>query len=142
MPAGGKRYHWWGAEFEKGAVSLMPGQGTPPGGERPRERRCPVCGAALEGVGESDSGEFRCSRCRTVSRFERENLLALHIPGYHRRILELESMNRQLVKEIEAEGRKGPDRDPRVLGEKHRKRQDVLFEYGFLSDFSRFVEKW
>lgn len=119
----------------------MPEQRTS-SGEGAGERECPLCGAALEGVGVSESGEFRCARCRSTARFDGESLLAIEIPGYHRRLVELEAANRQLVREIEEEGRKGPARDARTLRKKHLERQDVLCEYGFLSHFREYVDKW
>lgn len=123
----------------------MPGRGGSREGNgagEPEERACPVCGAAMEGVGTSDTGEFRCGRCASGSRYEGESLLAVDIPGFHRRIAELQSMNRELVREIEMEGMRGPGRDMRFLQRKHLERRDVLLEYDLLSHFSGYVENW
>jgi hypothetical protein len=110
--------------------------------EQSREKRCALCGAVLEEVADDASGEFRCHRCGTTGRYNGVDLVAILIPGYHRRLMELESLNRELVAEIDKEGTKGPGRDMRYLQRKHLERQDVLAEYSFLSHFSGFVEKW
>ncbi len=106
------------------------------------EKECAVCGAALERVPRDRSGEFRCPRCGTTGRYSGADLVAVFIPGYHRRIAELEAGNKDLLAEIEAEGMKGPSRDMRFLQRKHLERQDLLAEYAFLSHFREFVEKW
>ncbi len=120
----------------------MPQEEDPAGREEPGERKCPLCGAVLEGVGATDSGEFRCGHCGSTARYEDENLLAIDIPGYHRRLAELESMNKELVQEIELEGMRGPGRDMQFLQRKHLERQDILCEYSFLSHFRSYVERW
>lgn len=91
---------------------------------------------------EDASGEFRCRRCATTGRYDGVDLLALFMPGYHRRVMELEARNRELIAEIEMEGMKGSGRNMRYLQEKHRERQDVLAEYSFLSHFRDFIDKW
>lgn len=96
----------------------------------------------LEGVTADESGEHRCRRCGTTGRYEGENLLALFIPDYHARLMELEKLNRELLREIDLEGFKGEYRDMRYLQKKHLERQDLLAEYAFLSFFREFVEKW
>lgn len=110
--------------------------------ERPPERKCPFCGAVLEGVFQGSSGEARCRRCGTTGRYQGENLVAIFIPRYHARLIELENRNRDLLKEIELEGMKGEYRNMKYLQKKHLERQDVLAEYAFLSHFRPFVEKW
>lgn len=107
-----------------------------------REKRCVLCGAVLEGVDECGSGEFRCGRCGATGRYDAENLQAVFIPGYHRRLMELEALNTELVGEIEMEGMKGDIRDMRYLQKKHLERQDVLREHSILSHFREFVERW
>jgi hypothetical protein len=110
--------------------------------EEAPEKKCPLCSAVLEGVDEGASGEFRCGRCGATSRYEEPDLVAMFIPGYHRRLMELEALNRELVGEIEIEGMKGEARDMSYLQKKHLERQDLLAEYAFLSHFRDFVEKW
>jgi hypothetical protein len=107
-----------------------------------KEKKCAVCGAVLEGVAEGQSGEFRCRRCGSAGRFEGLDLVAVFIPGFHRRLAELEAQKKDLVEEIEMEGMKGRGRDMRYLQKKHIERQDLLAEYAFLSHFREFVEKW
>jgi hypothetical protein len=107
-----------------------------------REKKCALCGAAHDGVPADANGEFRCARCGATGRFGGEDLTAISIPGYHRRLAELESLNRELLGEIDAEGRKGGARDMRTLQRKHLERQDILCEYAFLAHFRQFVEKW
>jgi len=107
-----------------------------------QEKRCAVCGAALEDVQDAESGEFRCGRCATTGRYKGDDLIALFIPGYFRRLAELEAQNKDLLAEIEVEGMKGEKRDMRYLQKKHLERQDLLAEYAFLSHFKEFVEKW
>lgn len=106
------------------------------------EKKCSVCGAVLEGVEASQSGEFRCRRCATTGRYEGKDLVAVFFPGYHRRLTELEARNKDLLAEIEMEGMKGPARDMRFLQRKHLERQDLLAEYAFLSHFRDYIEKW
>ena len=106
------------------------------------EKECAVCGAALEGVSRDQSGEFRCPRCGTTGRYRGADLVAVFMPGYHRRLAELETRNKGLLAEIEIEGMKGSSRDMRFLQRKHLERQDLLAEYAFLSHFREFVEKW
>lgn len=110
--------------------------------EPARERKCPVCGAVLEGVAEDASGEHRCRQCGCTGRYEGADLKALFIPGFHRSLMELDALNKELVSEIEMEGMKGPARDMRYLQKKHLERQDVLAEYSFLSHFTDFIAKW
>ncbi len=106
------------------------------------ERKCALCSAGLEGVARDAIGEYRCAHCGATGRYSGEDLVAISIPGYHRRIAELESFNRELLAQIEEEGRKGEGRDMRFLQRKHLERQDVLCEYSFLSHFREYVEKW
>jgi hypothetical protein len=106
------------------------------------ERKCALCSAVLQGVATDASGEYRCAHCGAAGRYGGEELLAISIPGYHRRLMELEAFNRELLAEIESEGSKGEGRDMRYLQKKHLERQDVLCEYAFLSHFREFVEKW
>ena len=106
------------------------------------EKKCVFCGAVLEGVQARASGEYRCRRCGTTGRYDGESLLAIFIPGYHARVMELEKRNKELVGEIELEGIKGQYRDMRYLQKKHLERQGVLAEYEFLSYFREFVERW
>ena len=106
------------------------------------ERKCPVCAAALEGVAQDASGEYRCHRCGCTGRYQGVDMVAVFIPGFHRRLMELEALNKELLAEIEMEGMKGGARDMRFLQKKHLERQDVLAEYSFLSHFSDLVAKW
>lgn len=106
------------------------------------EKKCPLCGAGIEGVEAGASGECRCDRCGATGRYEGEGLCAIFIPGYHARLEELARRNKELTQEIELEGIKGEYRDMRFLQKKHMERQDVLAEYSFLSYFREFVEKW
>ena len=106
------------------------------------ERKCPVCGAVLEGVAEDASGEYRCRNCGCTGRYEGVDLAALFMLGFHRRLMELETLNKELLAEIEMEGMKGAGRDMRYLQKKHLERQDALAEYSFLSHFTDFVSKW
>lgn len=112
------------------------------GTEPAAEKRCAVCAAVLVGVPESESGEYRCGRCGTTGRYTGVDLVALFMPGYHSRLAELESRNKDLLAEIEIEGMKGQARDMRFLQKKHLERQDLLAEYSFLSHFRDFIEKW
>ena len=102
--------------------------------------RCPLCGAEMEEAPEGDC--WRCPRCHTRARFHGEELEALDIPSYHRRMEELERMNSELTANIEEEGKKGARRDRRRLQALHLERQRVLSEYSFLSYFSCFQERW
>ncbi len=110
--------------------------------EKTSGKKCAVCGALIEGAAEADSGEYRCGRCGTTGRYEGVELVAAFIPGYHRRLAELEALNKDLLSDIEIEGMKGPARDMRYLQKKHLERQDLLAEYSFLSHFRDFVERW
>ncbi|MHB8896372.1 MAG: hypothetical protein ACYC99_14500 [Candidatus Geothermincolia bacterium] len=110
--------------------------------ETARERKCVLCGAVLEGVEEAESGEFRCRRCGTTGRYSGVDLVAVFIPGYHRRLAELEAANKDLLGEIEIEGMKGGARDMRFLQKKHLERQDLLAEYAFLTHFREYIDKW
>jgi len=110
--------------------------------EEAREKKCAVCGAVFEGIEESQTGEFQCHRCATTCRFKGVDLVAVFIPGYHRRLMELESQNKDLLAEIEIEGMKGQNRDMAWLQKKHLERQDLLAEYAFLTHFRDFVDKW
>ncbi len=101
-----------------------------------------MCGAVLEGVEPCASGEFRCGHCGVTGRYTGIDLVAIFIPGYQRRLMELEALNRELLSEIEIEGMRGSARDMRFLQKKHLERQDVLAEYSFLSHFRPFTEKW
>ena len=106
------------------------------------ERKCPVCGAVLEGVAEDAGGEYSCRHCGCTGRYAGVDLLALFIPEFHRRLMELEALNKELVAEIELEGMKGSARDMPYLQKKHQELQDVLAEYSFLSHFAGFIDKW
>src|SRR5450759_170645 len=81
-------------------------------------------------------------RGRAPGRYKELDLVAIFIPGYHRRLMDLEALNKELLGEIEIEGMKGASRDMRFLQKKHLERQDLLAEYAFLSHFRDFVEKW
>ncbi|MCJ7744886.1 MAG: RNHCP domain-containing protein [Actinobacteria bacterium] len=106
------------------------------------EKKCALCGAALEGVGARESGEHRCGRCGATGRYAGESLVAIFIPNYYARLAELESLNRELVQEINLEGARGEQRDMRFLQKKHLERQGALAEYVLISYFRPFVEKW
>ena len=106
------------------------------------ERKCALCGAVLEGVGAVESGEHRCRRCGTTGRYDGESLVAISIQNYYLRLAELESLSREMVREIDLEGSKGEQRDMNSLQKMHLQRQDALAEYSFLSYFRPFVEKW
>ena len=106
------------------------------------ERKCALCGAVLEGVADDAGGEFRCRHCGCTGRYRDQELIGMFIPGYHRRLMELEALNNELLGEIEMEGMKGPGRDMGFLQKKHLERQDVLTEFAFLTHFSRFIDKW
>ena len=106
------------------------------------EKKCALCGAVLEGVGALESGEHRCRRCGATGRYDGEDLVAIFIQNYYARLAELESLNGELVREIDLEGVKGEQRDMRCLQKKHLQRQDALAEYSLLSYFRPFVEKW
>jgi hypothetical protein len=110
--------------------------------EKAPEKKCVLCGAVFDGVHEADTGEHRCARCGTTGRYDTTGLVAIDIPNYHNRLMELEARNRELISEIELEGMKGEHRDMRFLQKKHLERQDVLAEVAFLSHFREFVEKW
>jgi Zn-finger nucleic acid-binding protein len=102
--------------------------------------KCPLCATELEAV-TGEQYQF-CPRCRTRVRFRGEELEALDIPSYHARLAELEGRNAELTGMIEQEGGKGASRDQALLQSFHLERQRVLSEYGFLSYFSRYQEKW
>ena len=51
-------------------------------------------------------------------------------------------MNAELTGRIEEEGARGEARDRGLLQSLHAERQRILSEYGFLSYFSRYQEKW
>ena len=106
------------------------------------DKKCAFCGVALEGVARGKSGDHRCGRCGATGRYDGENLLAIFIPDYHARLMELEELNREIVQEIELEGVKGEYRNMGFLQKKHLERQEVLAEHSFLSYFRPFVEKW
>ena len=106
------------------------------------EKKCALCGAALEGVGARESGEHGCGRCGTTGRYDGESLVAIFIPNYHSRLTDLENLNRELVQEISREGARGKQRDMHFLQKKHLERQSALAEYSLLSYFRPFVEKW
>ncbi len=107
-----------------------------------REKKCPLCGALLEGVSASASGDYRCGRCGSTGRYEGENLVAIFIPNYFARLAELEKRHRELVDEIYLEGLKGEARDRDYIQRMNLERQSVLAEYSMLSYFREFVEKW
>jgi hypothetical protein len=110
--------------------------------EPAEEKKCPVCGAVQEGVAGDAGGEYRCPHCGCSGRYQGVDLVALFIPGFHRRLMELEALNKELIAEIEMEGMKGAARDMRYLQKKHLERQDALAEYSFLSHFTGFIDKW
>ncbi len=111
-------------------------------GEEERYKRCPFCGALIEGVRVNASGDHRCGRCGSTGRYDGENLIAIFIPNYFARLAELERRNRELVDEIYLEGLKGDARDREYLQRMNLERQSVLAEYSMLSYFRDFVEKW
>lgn len=110
--------------------------------EEPILKKCPLCGAAIEGVTAGESGQHRCGRCGTTGRYEGENLVAIFIPGYFARLMDLERLNKEVLEEIELESMKGEYRDAAFLQKKHLERQGVLAEYSMLSYFRPCVEKW
>lgn len=110
--------------------------------DEPSYRKCPLCGAAIEDAAAGMSGQHRCGRCGSTGRYEGENLVALFIPGYFARLMELERLNKEILEEIELESIKGEYRDPAFLQKKHLERQGVLAEYSMFSYFRTFVEKW
>jgi len=110
--------------------------------EEAPEKRCVICGAALEGVAAKASGEYRCRRCGCTGRYEGEGLVALFIPDYHARLMELEALNREVLNDINLEGMKGEYRDMKYLQRKHLERQDILAEYSFLTYFKEYIDKW
>lgn len=89
-----------------------------------------------------ESGDKRCRRCGTTGRYDGEDLVAIFIPNYHARLMELEKRNREVLEEINLEGMKGEYRDMGYLRSKHLQRQDILAEYSLLTFFRSFVEKW
>jgi len=103
-------------------------------------RRCPLCDAWAEETEEA--GCSACTRCRALARFRGEELLAMHIPGFHLRLEELRRRNDELVALIDSEGSRGAARDMRHIRSLHEERQRVLSEYSFLSYFEQFVERW
>ncbi|PKQ28538.1 MAG: hypothetical protein CVT63_02355 [Candidatus Anoxymicrobium japonicum] len=103
-------------------------------------RKCPFCGVPFEGSEEGVSGERRCGRCRVAARYKGKDLLAVSIPGYYRRLIELESRGKELLMEIENERAKG--RSMSVIQKKRLEHQSILSERAFLSYFMDFVEKW
>lgn len=104
------------------------------------EKKCPLCAAELEAM--PGEGYLVCPHCRTRVRFQGEELEALDIPSYRARLAELEGRNAELTGSIEEEGSKGVSRDQPLLQSLHLERQRVLSEYGLLSYFSRYQEKW
>ena len=102
--------------------------------------RCPLCSVVLESSPEE--GCLVCPHCRTRARFRGDELEALDIPGYRARLMELERMNSELTGRIEEEGGRREARDRRLLQSLHLERQRVLSEYGLLSYFSGYQEKW
>ncbi len=66
----------------------------------------------------------------------------MNIPDYYLRLEELRRRNLEIVTLIEAEGIKGEGRDMRNIRSLHEERQRVLSEYGFLSYFEQFVQRW
>jgi len=106
------------------------------------EKKCVFCGAAHDGVAADESGEHQCRRCGATGRFEGENLVAIFIPRYEARLMELEMLEREVSGEIDLEGTKGQYRDMGFVRKKHLERQGVLSEYAFLSHFRPFTEKW
>ncbi len=102
--------------------------------------KCPLCAVVMEEQAEEDC--LACPRCLTRARFRGEELEALNIPGYRARLMELERMNVELMGRIEQEGSKREARDRGLLQALHAERQRVLSEYGFLSYFSGYQEKW
>ncbi len=104
------------------------------------EEHCPLCNAMMsEGEGVD---YLTCGRCGTLARFRGGQLDALFIPGYRRRLEELERRNRELLEMIEAEGRKGELRDMRAIRSLHEERQRILSEFSFYSYFQQFLERW
>jgi len=110
--------------------------------EQTPEKKCPLCGAFIEGAAPDASGDFRCPRCGSTGRYEGESLVALLIPGYLARMEELERRNREVLAEIDFESLKGEGRDMQYLQSKHLERQGVLAEVSFLSYFRAFVDRW
>lgn len=104
------------------------------------EERCPLCNAWMRR--EEGVDYLACGRCGTLARFSGGELDALFIPGYRRRLEELERRNRELLEMIDAEGRKGELRDMRAIRSLHEERQRVLSEFSFYSYFRQFTERW
>jgi hypothetical protein len=99
-----------------------------------------MCNGLLEPTDEE--GCHACMRCRSLSRFRGEELLAMSIPGYELRLEELRRRHAEILEFIEAESRKGSARDMRALRSLHEERQRVLSEFSFLGYFGQFVERW
>jgi hypothetical protein len=110
--------------------------------DEPVFKKCPLCGAVVGGAELCESGAHRCRRCGTTCRYEDENLVAMFIPGYFARLMELERMNLEILDDIELESIKGEYRDAEYIRKKHLERQGVLAEYSMLSYFRPLVEKW
>jgi hypothetical protein len=104
------------------------------------ERHCPLCHGLLMVTEEVRC--FECMRCRSLARFQGEELLAMSIPGYEIRLMELERRHAEIIALIDAEGARGAARDMRSLRSLHEERQRVLSEFSFLSYFRQFVERW
>ncbi|MDD5448759.1 MAG: hypothetical protein PHO53_06325 [Actinomycetota bacterium] len=107
-----------------------------------QEKVCAFCGAVIEGIDALQWGEFRCPRCGVTGRYEGESMVAIFIPNYQKRIVELERLNQEITEEITLEGMKGEKRDMEYIRRKHMERQGILAEYSFLSHFSPFVDRW
>lgn len=104
------------------------------------ERHCPLCNGLLEAA--EREGLYICIRCRSLSLFRDQELLAMNIPGYELRLQELQRRNAEILALIEAEGGKGAARDMRALRAMHEERQRVLSEVSFMGYFRQFVERW
>lgn len=106
------------------------------------EKKCPFCGIALDGVSADSSGEFECIRCRSVGRYEGENMIAISIPGYGVRLREAEQMEKEVTEEIGLETLRGPGRDMEFLQRKNLELQRIQSEQAFLAHFRVFVDNW
>lgn len=110
--------------------------------EGPGDRKCPFCSCAIDGVMPDESGEFSCSKCGSTGRYEGNNLVAIDIPSFRMRLIELEKLEKEITEDIELESMRGLHRNLMYLQEKIQERQMVQSEYAFLSNFRMLIEKW
>lgn len=110
--------------------------------EKKEERKCPFCSCALDGVKHDESGEFSCTKCGSIGRYDGENLIAIDIPGYSMRLVELEKLEKEITEDIELESMRGLKRNLMYLQEKIQERQTVQSEQAFLSNFRLLIDRW